>query len=71
MFQIIYRNATINVRVNETAAKFKIERGVRRGDINSPKLFTNLLEYLLKELKDQSDLCGGKSSSSEAKLGWT
>lgn len=50
VIESIYRNATANVKLQETTNKFKINRGVRQGDTISPKLFTNLLEYMFRSV---------------------
>lgn len=50
LIKYIYENATANVRLQEPTNKFKIDRGVRQGDTISPKLFTNLLEYMFKSI---------------------
>ena len=46
----IYENATSCVKLHENTSKFKIGRGVRQGDIISPKLFTSTLESVFKKL---------------------
>lgn len=43
-----YKNANAVIRLHEDTPSFQIERGVRQGDVISPKLFTNLLEYMFK-----------------------
>ena len=44
----VYANANAAIRLHEDTPNFKMERGVRQGDVISPKLFTNLLEYMFK-----------------------
>jgi len=46
----IYENATSCVKLHENTTKFTIGRGVRQGDIISPKLFTSTLESVFKKL---------------------
>ena len=46
----IYQNAKASVRLHEDTADFPIERGVRQGDVISPKLFTTLMEFMFKKV---------------------
>lgn len=46
----IYEKATARVKIHENTQDFPIERGVRQGDVLSPKLFTTLLEYMFKKI---------------------
>ncbi|XP_044766765.1 uncharacterized protein LOC123322810 [Coccinella septempunctata] len=48
MIRNVYENATACIRLHEDTPNFKIGRGVRQGDVSSPKLFTTLLEYMFK-----------------------
>lgn len=47
----VYKNAKAYIRLHEDTPDFKMERGVRQGDVISPKLFTTLLEYMFKRIK--------------------
>lgn len=46
----VYDKAKACVRLHENTNDFNIERGVRQGDVISPKLFTTLLEYMFKKI---------------------
>jgi len=46
----IQQTATIQIKLHETTGKVKINRGVRQGDIISPKLFTLVLETVFAKL---------------------
>lgn len=50
IIQNIYGKATARVKIHENTQDFRIERGVRQGDVLSPKLFTALLEYMFKKI---------------------
>lgn len=53
LIKAIYKNATFHVKINEDLKTDRIEvkRGVRQGDIISPKLFTLALENVFKTLQ--------------------
>ena len=46
----IYSNCTSNIALNEMKTTFDINKGVRQGDTISPKLFTNCLEYIFRNI---------------------
>lgn len=46
----VYNNAKAYVRLHQDTTEFSVERGVRQGDVISPKVFTTLLEYLFKKI---------------------
>ncbi|CAG9130127.1 unnamed protein product [Plutella xylostella] len=46
----IYNNSTADIKLQQTGATFKIEKGVKQGDPLSPKLFTATLEEIFKGL---------------------
>lgn len=50
LIEYIYSNAITTVKLHETTDKIKVGRGVRQGDTISPKLFTAVLEYAMKQL---------------------
>lgn len=45
----VYQRAKACVRLQDDSQDFDIARGVRQGDVISPKLFTTLLEYMFKQ----------------------
>lgn len=47
----IYSKATLKIRLHELTNKVEIQRGVRQGDIISPKMFTLVLEDVFKRLR--------------------
>lgn len=47
MIKHVYSNANAAIRLHEDTPNFKIERGVRQGNVSS-KLFTNLFENMFK-----------------------
>ena len=50
VLQNLYRSATMTVRLHENTKPIPVEKGVRQGDVISPKLFTNALEDIFKTL---------------------
>ncbi|XP_044767130.1 uncharacterized protein LOC123323016 [Coccinella septempunctata] len=56
LIKAIYKNATFHVKINEDLKTDRIEvkRGVRQGDIISPKLFTLALENDFKTLQRET-----------------
>ncbi|KAG7308870.1 hypothetical protein JYU34_006132 [Plutella xylostella] len=46
----LYGSATMQVRMHNLTSPVQIKRGVRQGDTLSPKLFTNVLEDVMKTL---------------------
>lgn len=46
----IYNSATASVSLYEKTKPFSVLKGVRQGDIISPKLFTTVLDYAMKSL---------------------
>jgi len=46
----VYENAKACIKLHDYMEDFPIEEGVRQGDVISPKLFTNLLEYMFKKI---------------------
>ncbi|KAJ2937651.1 hypothetical protein O0L34_g19326 [Tuta absoluta] len=52
VLKCLYRNATMSVRIqDQTTAAIPLQRGVRQGDVLSPKLFTNAMEDAFKLLE--------------------
>ena len=52
----VYDTATASVRLHEDTKKFRIERGVRQGDVISPKLFTAVLQYMFKKMNIEDNM---------------
>jgi exonuclease III len=51
VLRCLYENATMSVRLQDQSSKpIKLQRGVRQGDVISPKLFTAALEDVFKLL---------------------
>lgn len=50
ILRYIYEHATTSVKLHEETSPFRVEQGVRQGDTISPKLFTNLVEYMFKKI---------------------
>ena len=51
VLRCLYQNATMSVRVqNQSSNPIQLQRGVRQGDVISPKLFTAALEDIFKLL---------------------
>ncbi|CAH2228319.1 jg3886 [Pararge aegeria aegeria] len=45
VLKCLYKNATMSVRIQDQTTKpIQLQRGVRQGDVISPKLFTAALE---------------------------
>ena len=52
VLKCLYSNATMSIRLQEESTKpIQLQKGVRQGDVISPKLFTNALEDLFKLLE--------------------
>ena len=52
VLKCLYSNATMSIRLQEESTKpIQLQKGVRQGDVISPKLFTNALEDVFKLLE--------------------
>lgn len=50
----IYKQSTAHIKLENTTASFKIERGVKQGDPLSPKLFNAVLESIFRNVDDET-----------------
>lgn len=51
LIENIYKTSTISIKLHETTNRINAKRGVRQGDVMSPKLFTLVLEDIFKKLQ--------------------
>ena len=52
----VYDTATASVRLHKDTKKFRIELGVRQGDVILPKLFTAVLQYMFKKMNIEDNM---------------